>query len=145
MRAFNNFTMSTGLRINPSKCNVFFEGVDAFTIQSIINLTNFAKGFLPLKYLGVSLTCKKLSINHYMHLIDKIVHRIRHWSNNLLSYAGHVQLIWSVTFAIVNYWMQCFPIPIHVLCKIDSICKSFLWTGGTKTSMKSPMGYGMSS
>lgn len=87
MSAFNKFTASTGMRINPGKCNVFFGGVDANTKQDIINLTNFVEGFLPFKYFVVPLTYKKLSIHHYMKLVYKIVIRIRHWSTNLLSYA----------------------------------------------------------
>lgn len=85
MSAFNKFTVSTGMRINPSKCHVFFGGVDANTKQDIINLTNFVEGSLPFKYFVVPLTCKKLSIHHYMKLVYKIVIRIRHWSTNLLS------------------------------------------------------------
>lgn len=44
-------------------------------------------------------------------------------------------------FAIANYWMQCFPIPIHVIHKIDSICKSFLWVGGAEISRKHPISW----
>lgn len=64
MSAFNKFSVSTGLRINPSKCNVSFGGVDANTKQDIINLTNFVEGSLPFKYLGVPLTYKNISIHH---------------------------------------------------------------------------------
>ncbi|XP_058742348.1 uncharacterized protein LOC131614816 [Vicia villosa] len=35
--------------------------------------------------------------------------------------------------------MQCFPLPKFVLAKIDSICRTFLWTGKSDKSMKSPI------
>ncbi|CAK8573977.1 unnamed protein product [Lathyrus sativus] len=117
MEAFNGFSDSTSLKLNPAKCKIYFGGVDADTKQNIINITNitnFQEGPFPFRYLGVPLTSKKLSIHHYMPLIDKIMSRVNHWSAKLLSYAGRAQLIKSVTFTIANYWMQCFPIPRSV-------------------------------
>ncbi|CAK8536134.1 unnamed protein product [Lathyrus sativus] len=141
MEAFNGFSDSTGLKLNPAKCKIYFGGVDADTKQNIINITNFREGPFPFRYLGVPLTSKKLSIHHYMPLIDKIMSRINHWSAKLLSYAGHAQLIKSVTFAIANYWMQCLPIPRSVIHKIEAMCRSFMWTGGADISRKSPIAW----
>lgn len=141
VKAFKNFSESTGLIANPSKCKIYFGGVGDDSKRNILNLTGFTEGPLPFRYLGVPLTSKKLSIHHYMPLVDKIVGRINHWSTNLLTYAGRVQLIRSVTFAIANYWMQCFPIPKYVVHKIEAICRSFLWTGGQEIKRKSPVAW----
>jgi hypothetical protein len=72
-----------------------------------------------------------------MPLVDRIVDRIRNWSVKLLSHAGRLQLIRSVTFAVANYWMQCLPLPNKVIHKINAICRSFLWTGGDVVTKKS--------
>lgn len=72
-----------------------------------------------------------------MMLIDKIVDRAKHWSTRLLSYAGRLQLLKSISFAITNYWLQCIPLPKFVIKKINSICRTFLWTGSAETSKKS--------
>lgn len=72
-----------------------------------------------------------------MPLIDKIVGRITQWSAKLLSYAGRVQLTQSVNYAIINFWIQCLPLPKKVVQKIDVICRSFIWTGGNDVSRKS--------
>ena len=141
MQAFMNFSKSTGLVINPSKCKVYFGAVESCIKQEIKHITAFQEGSLPFRYLGVPLTGKKLSVNHYMSLIDKIVARITHWSAKLLSYAGRLQLIRSTTYAITNYWMTCFPFPKKVIQKINAICRSFLWTGGTTISRKSPISW----
>lgn len=136
-----NFSKSTGLVINPSKCKVYFGAVESCIKEEIKHITAFQEGSLPFRYLGVPLTGKKLSVNHYMSLIDKIVARITHWSAKLLSYAGRLQLIRSTTYAITNYWMTCFPFPKKVIQKINVICRSFLWTGGTTISRKSPISW----
>jgi hypothetical protein len=120
------FSNSTGLVFNPSKCKVYYGGVNDNTKANIGITTSFADGSLPFRYLSVPLTGKKLSIHHCMPLIERIVERIHSWSAKLLSHAGRVQLIRSVIFAVANYWMQCLPLPKKVLHKINAICYSFL-------------------
>ncbi|KAK2388094.1 hypothetical protein QL285_061811 [Trifolium repens] len=138
LRAFSN---STGLVVNPSKCKVYYGGVDDTTKRNIREATSFADGSLPFRYLGVPLTSKKLSIHHYMPLVDRIVDRIHSWSAKLLSHAGRLQLICSVTFVVANYWMQCLPLPKKVIQKINAICRSFLWSGGVTITKKSPVAW----
>ncbi|CAL5189874.1 unnamed protein product [Lathyrus oleraceus] len=105
MDQFNKFSNSTGLKINPIKCNIYFGVMDEKTSEDIKNATRFKEGKLPFRYLGVPLTSKRLSIHHYDCLIDKIVGRITRWSSRLLSYAGRIQLIQSVNFATMTLWM----------------------------------------
>lgn len=87
------------------------------------------------------LTCKKLYVNHCQPLIDRIVARIRHWSAKLLSYAGRIQLIKSVLFAITNYCPQCFPLLKKILKNIEAICRSFLWSNGEEITRRSPVAW----
>lgn len=141
MNTVNRFSMSTGLVVNPQKCKFFCGGIEDNTKVAIKMMTGFEEGVLPVKYLGVPLTCKRLTITHYLPLIDKIVGRIKHWTSKLLSYADRIQLIQSVAFAISHYWIQCFPIPKYVLQKIDNICRMFLWTGKHENSRKSPIAW----
>jgi hypothetical protein len=136
MTKLQTFSQSTGLVFNPSKCKVYYGGVDDLAKNNIRAVTSFADGSLPFLYLGVPLTSKKLSIHHYMPLIDRIVERIYSWSAKLLSHAGRLQLIRSVTFAVANYWMQCLPLPKKVIHKINAICRLFLWSGGTTITKK---------
>jgi hypothetical protein len=141
MAKLQDFSLSTGLVVNPSKCKVYYGGVEEHVKVCIRQSTSFADGSLPFRYLGVPLTSKKLSIHHYMPLVDRIVDRIRNWSAKLLSYAGRLQLIKSVIFAVTNYWMQCLPLPKTVLHKINAICRSFLWSGGTVITRKAPVAW----
>jgi hypothetical protein len=137
MAKLSDLSKSTGLYVNPSKCKIYYGGVEEHIKETIRHITSFADGILPFRYLGVPLTSKKLSIHHYMPLVDRIVDRIRHWSAKLLSHVGRLQLIRSVTFAVANYWMQCLPLPKQVIHKINAICRSFLWSGGAIITRKS--------
>ncbi|XP_058734079.1 uncharacterized protein LOC131605787 [Vicia villosa] len=73
MSAFNNLSMSFGLKANLEKCRIYFGGVDDSIKKNTISLTTFRESPLPFRCLGVPLTCKKLSIHHYMTLVDEIV------------------------------------------------------------------------
>lgn len=68
--AFNIFSESTGLVIYPKKCKAFYGGMDTDTIAQVHAKTNFEEGQLPIRYIGIPLTSKKLTINHYMPLVD---------------------------------------------------------------------------
>jgi hypothetical protein len=135
------FLESTGLKVNPSKSRIYFGAVPRHIKSEILQMTAYTEGTLPFRYLGVPVTRKNLSLNHYLPLIDKLMHRITHWSARLLSYAGRLQLIKSVLYATTTFWLQCLLLPKTVLRKIDVICRSFLWTGGTTISRKSPISW----
>lgn len=115
MRAYESFSKATGLLVNPQKCSLLCAGIDAVTKREILEVSGFQEGQLPFKYLGVPVTSKKLSTIHYSPLIDKIVGKIKHWTARLLSYAGRLQLVNRVMFALTNYWLNCFPFPKSVL------------------------------
>lgn len=105
MNVFNNFSRATGFAFNPMKCKMYCAGMDEETKQDILNITGFQEGCLPFRYLGVAVTGKKLASHHYMSLVDRIVCKIKHWTTRMLTYAGRMQLIKSVTFALTNYWL----------------------------------------
>lgn len=56
MQAFEDFSKATRLKVNPSKCKVFFGNVGNDEKQRIQKIANFIEGSLPFKYLGIHLT-----------------------------------------------------------------------------------------
>jgi hypothetical protein len=141
LECFHKFSRSTGLRVNTQKCSIYFGAVDDQVMSDIMIQTGFQQGVLPFRYLGIPITDKRLAIRYYLPLIEKIVQKVTHWSARLLSYAGRVQLIQSVIFSTVNFWMQCLPLPKAVIQKIEATCRSFLWTGSENISRKSPIAW----
>lgn len=86
-------------------------------------------GTLPVRYLGLPLMSRKLKINEYSPLLDKIKGKFRSWAVKSLSFAGRVQLIASVIYGIINFWISTFSLPKGCLRLIESLCSRFLWAG----------------
>ncbi|CAL5203838.1 unnamed protein product [Lathyrus oleraceus] len=56
MKAFNDFSKSKSLIVNPAKCKVYYGGVEDTTKKEIYVITSFDEGPIPFWYLGDSLT-----------------------------------------------------------------------------------------
>jgi hypothetical protein len=54
---------------------------------------------------------------------------VQGWIGRHLSYAGRLELLRSVLFGKVQFWLNIFPIPAIVMRSIINICRNFLWTG----------------
>ena len=95
----------------------------------ISSFYGISKGSFPAKFLGVPLTTKKLSKRDCQPLIERILSRINAWTTHFLSYAGRLQLIKSVLFAIQSYWSAHFILPKGIVNQLQSIFSRFLWNG----------------
>lgn len=62
MNMFNQFSRSTGLRVNPAKRQTYSGSVPLEDKRCILEITGFGEGALPFRYLGVPLTSKKLYV-----------------------------------------------------------------------------------
>lgn len=59
MRAFNEFSCSSGLVANAGKSKLYCGGVSPGLIQRLKALTGFEEGTFPMRYLGVPMSPKK--------------------------------------------------------------------------------------
>lgn len=50
----------------------------------------------------------------------------------LLSFAGRLQLLRTVIFGIVTFWMSSYILPKSCIKIIESLCSKFLWSGTTE-------------
>lgn len=129
LRILDMFALTSGLKANPMKSNIYFGGVTGAVKEEILRMSGMSEGKLPFKYLGVPLSSQKLSAMQCQPLVNNILHRINGWAAKLLSYAGRLQLIKSVLFGIQTYWSQIFVLPQKVLKLVQQACRTFLWTG----------------
>lgn len=137
MECFEIFSQASGLQANMGKSSICFGGISNAEKERIIHHTGLSLGQLPLKYLGILLSTKKLSLIQWIPLVEKIVAKITSWTARKLSYAGRLQLIQAVLFGIQSYWSQLFLIPAKVLKLIESHCRNFLWSGTNSITKKS--------
>ncbi|XP_020256684.1 uncharacterized protein LOC109833427 [Asparagus officinalis] len=134
-----DFSATTGLEANLSKCSIYFGGVNENTKTAITNMLGFSEGTLPFKYLGVPLICKRLTFIDCNPLLDKISGQFQKWlRHSNLSYAGRLQVIKSEILGVQNYWTTNFVLPVKVTQKIDELCRKFLW-GKSDTTFRIPL------
>jgi len=97
--------------------------------QLILSDTGFVEGSFPFRYLGVPLSPPRLLSGQYSPPLHKLESAIQCWLGKHLSYAGRVELLKSVLYGMVKFWLNIFPVPDIVLKQVISICRNFLWTG----------------
>lgn len=84
-RVLQNFKLISGLQANLEKIEVFFGGVSQQQISEALNITGFALGTLPVRYLGIPLISGKLSKADCRLLTEKITSRINSWTSKSFS------------------------------------------------------------
>lgn len=92
----------------------------------LVAIVGLQKGFLPVRYLEVPLSCRKLSVTDCQPLLDKITTHITSRASRFLSYAGRLQLIESVLSSLYGYWCTVFLLPMHLIKVMERLCSSFL-------------------
>ncbi|XP_039004056.1 uncharacterized protein LOC120131001 [Hibiscus syriacus] len=130
----NHFYSLSGLNFNVNKTEFFAAGVSAGTLEFIKSATEFKQGFLPVRYLGVPLVTRKLTETYCFPLLDNFEARLHHWSGKSLSYVGHLELIKTVLYSVVNLWFQQFILLQKVINCLEQLCSRFIWKGSDKAA-----------
>ena len=76
LKIFDTFDKMTGLKISLEKSTLFLAGVSAQKQEEILSHFPFATGKLPVRYLGLPLLTKNMTVLDYLPLIEKIRKRI---------------------------------------------------------------------
>ncbi|XP_040372858.1 uncharacterized protein LOC112194030 [Rosa chinensis] len=87
------------------------------------------------KYLGMPLIHSRITKSTYASILDKVQNRLAGWKCKVLSLAGRLTLIHSVTATIPNYAMQTTRLPMYICDDLDKINRNFLW-GDTENKKK---------
>ncbi|XP_074262977.1 uncharacterized protein LOC141585829 [Silene latifolia] len=95
-QCLDEFASVSGLHANPAKTSIYYGGVAEDVRKQIGVLTGYSEEQFPFRYLGVTLNPDRLAPGMFKVMIDKIQSSIHHWTGNLPSYAGKLQLINSV-------------------------------------------------
>lgn len=132
--SLKDFSLCSGMHINPSKCQFFASSISNDIKVSILQSSGFVEGALPVSYLGLPLISSKLSQRHCLPLIAKVRGKIDSWVHTCLNQAGRLQLIKAVLYGIQGYWSAHLLLPKCVLKQIQSLMMKFLWGGSSDNS-----------
>lgn len=124
-----DFEEKSGLAININKTCFFSAGLTEDQVNQIKVDTCLSQGSLPIRYLGVPLCTKKLTIHDCAGLIESVKTKMNAWASKALSFAGRLQLLNTVITGIVNFWSSSFILPNGCIDELNSLCSKFLWNG----------------
>lgn len=129
LQVFKDFADCSGLQISLEKSKMFLAGVDEVSQTEILAAFSFELGTLPVRYLGLPLMSKRMTVSDYTPLLDRVRKCISSWTARQLSFAGRLKLLGSVIHSITNFWMPVFRLPKQCISEIDKMCSAFLWSG----------------
>ena len=141
LAVFGQFAKMSGLNISLEKSTSYLAGVQAEDSIAILYQFPFEAGTLPVRYLGLPLLTKKMTVHDYSRLLSQIRSRISSWTARHLSFAGRLQLIGSVLYSTINFWMSAFRLPNQCIQEINSICTAFLWSGPVLSTHKAKISW----
>lgn len=123
------FQTLSGLAISPQKSCFFPSDLSPEESLAIETQSGIPQGELLIRYLGLPLCTKKLTMVNCEPLLQKIKSKINSWTSKYLSLAGRLQLLNYVISGITNFWCGAFVIPKRCIKLINSMCSAFLWKG----------------
>jgi len=128
------FGKTAELDINLSKSSIFFGGVSPSQKLSILHTIGFREGCFPFTYLGVPLSPHRLLASQFSPLLHSLELSVQGWIGKHLTFVGRLELLRSVLYGKVQFWLNIFSLLEIVIKQITSICRNFLWTGDVRKS-----------
>ena len=129
LTVFKEFASISGLKISLEKSTLYTAGIQENTKEDILRTFPFSSGQLPVRYLGLPLLTKRMTVRDYLPFVEKVRKRMSSWTGRFLSHAGRLQLINSVIRSLANFWTAAFRLPGSCLKEIERLCSAFLWSG----------------
>ncbi|XP_073109910.1 uncharacterized protein [Elaeis guineensis] len=127
-KAVEDYCLQSEQRVNVQKLQLQFSGrIDPRIKQQLLCLLNIPHKEGTWNYLGLPLSCSRLSRQDFNPLFDRIYKRLDAWKWKHLSQAGCIVLLQATLNSSYIYLMTNVPIPITVLRDLEKIFKSFLW------------------
>lgn len=126
LQVLHEFEQRSGLAVSVQKSSFFSSGLSDAEINEIQVSTGMPHGSLPVRYLGVPLCTKKISLKNCECLIQQVKAKFNSWTVKTLSFAGRLLLIKTVIAGITNFWCSSFVLPKACVDRINSLCSVFL-------------------
>ena len=121
------FADFSGLQLNRAKSSFVGFGLTSEEIVRCAEILATPIVTLPLQYLGLPLTDRRLRTQDWQPVVEKVKTRLGGWRGRLLSRGGCLVLVKAVLSAIPTYFMSPFRMPAGVRRRLESAMRSFLW------------------
>ncbi|XP_074300936.1 uncharacterized protein LOC141632275 [Silene latifolia] len=127
----------------PSICTILraFATFSSASGLFVLGLSGFREGKFPVRYLGIPIYYKRMTVGDCSRLAERVVMRIHGWGARKLSYAGRLVLVQAVLSQLHSFWSRIFIIPLTVMNRIEKICRNYLWSGSDDFHKTSPVAW----
>ena len=126
MDIFSDFS---GLRLNRAKFTFVGFGLSEEEMGGCSQILATPIGVLPIRYLGMPLVNRRLRIQDWQPVFEKVETRLGGWRARLLSRGGCLILLKAVLAAIPIYFMSIFMMSAGVRRRLEKIMRSFFGSG----------------
>jgi hypothetical protein len=124
------FEQLSRLKINFDKSGVLLIGGDNDISLEYADIFNYNISLFPLKYLGVSISARRLHVINWVKLEEKATKKLDVWQGGSMSYGGRTILINSNLSSSTIYHMSMFLLPKTTIKNMDKMRRRFFWHGG---------------
>ena len=119
----------TGQLPNPKKSEIFFpKWLNHRVVTRISSSLGFKVGKTLFKYLGISISPKKLHVSYFQDLVNGVSNRVKAWTWHHISPTGKIILINSVIMSLPLRYLAAFSIPKTIFDNISKVIRGFLWS-----------------
>jgi ribonuclease HI len=141
-RVLADFCHLSGQKVNLSKSKVFFSpNVNPDLRQHLCGILGVSSTPNIGKYLGFPLRPNGRSSRDFDFIVEKVQAKLSSWKAKLLSPAGRIVLIQSVTSSIPAYYMQNVALPVRICSKLDKLNRDFLWGSSSERKKMHMVGW----
>lgn len=131
---FERYSEWSGQEINECKSCILFSkntrNGDRKVNKEVMGCTEMKQDAV---YVENSFFFSRNKMKEFMKLKERINKRLEGWSSQTLSKAGKAALIKNVVQAIPIYSMSAFKVPTGVCAAMDSVVRSYWWSGKTNS------------
>jgi hypothetical protein len=123
------FENMSGLKINYQKSEVYVLGCTKEEEIKVVEMLNCNVGQLPMKYLGVMIHNRHMTVKDLSYIYQKVENRVPTWKSVGLSSGGKMVLVKSCLSSIPNYSMGIYLLQEEIHHKMDTARANFFWHG----------------
>jgi hypothetical protein len=126
--SFNDFCSYSGQKVNLSKSKVLFSPNVAPDVASrLCGILGVSSTQDIGRYFVFPLRSNGRNSRDFNFIVEKVEAKLTSWKSKLLSPAGRVVLIQSVTSSLPAYYMQNTTLPSSICNELDRLNMNFLW------------------
>jgi hypothetical protein len=128
LTVLEDFCSHSGQKVNLSKSKVLFSPNVAPDVAARLSGILGVSSTQDIgKYLSFPLRSNGRNSRDFNFIVEKVQAKLTSWKSKLLSPAGRVVLIQSVTSSLPAYYMQNTALPSSICNELDRLNRNFLW------------------